>query len=58
MLQGWDARLIDEGDGIGPEPLKGVEHLFDAGQCKLPCGFDANPCLVLLGLHPAAFDHA
>ena len=24
MLQGRDARLIDEGDGVGPESLKGV----------------------------------
>jgi hypothetical protein len=57
MLQGRDAGLIDEGDGVGPEPLKGVERLFDAGQHKLPCVFDADSRLVLPGVHPAAFDH-
>jgi hypothetical protein len=44
MLQGWDACLNDEGDGVGPEPLEGVERLIDAGICKLPCILDANPC--------------
>ncbi len=58
MLRGRDTRLIDEGDGVGPEPLEGVEPLLDAGVCKLPCVFDANPCLVLFGVHPAVFDHA
>jgi hypothetical protein len=58
MLQGRDARLIDEGDGVGQEPLEGVKRLLDAGIRKLPCIFDANPCLVLFEVHPAAFDHA
>ncbi len=58
MLRGWDAPLIDEGDGVGPEPLEGVERQLDVGICKLPCVFDANPCLVLFGVHPTAFDHA
>jgi hypothetical protein len=58
MLQGRGAHLIDEGDGVGPEPLEEVERLLDAGICKLPCVFYANPCLVLFGIHPAAFDHA
>ncbi len=57
MLQGRDARLIDKGDGIGPEPLQEVKHLLDVGICKLPCVFDANPRLVFFGVHPAAFDH-
>jgi hypothetical protein len=57
MLQGRDACLIDKGDGVGPEPLEGVKRLLDAGICKLPCVFDANPRLVLFGIHLAAFDH-
>jgi hypothetical protein len=58
ILQGWDARLIDEGDGVAPEPLEGVKRLLDAGICKLPCVFNTNPRLVLFSIHPTAFDHA
>jgi hypothetical protein len=58
MLQGRDACLIDKGDGVGPEPLEGVERLLDVGICKLPCIFDANPRLLLFGVHPTAFNHA
>ncbi len=58
MLQSRDACLIDKGDGVGPEPLEGVERQLDVGIHKLSCIFDANPRLVLFGVHPAAFDHA
>jgi hypothetical protein len=57
MLQGRDARLIDKGDGIGPEPLEGIKRLLDVGVRKLPCVFDANLHLVLFGKNPTAFDH-
>ncbi len=58
MMQGRDTCLIDEGDGVGPEALKRVERLLHAGRRKLPCVFDADPRLILLGVHSAAFDDA
>ncbi len=51
---GGDGSLVDEGDLCGPEHFKQVKVLEDlVAHC--PAG---NPRLVLIGIHPRAFDHA
>jgi hypothetical protein len=52
MLRGWDSRLVDQRNRVGPIFLEGVDRLDDRRGFILA----GDPIFVLLGVHPTAFD--
>ena len=54
MLRGWDRRLVDECDRVGPILFEGVDRLDDQRGFALA----RDPSFVLLGVHSTLFDDA
>ena len=54
MLRGWDRRLVDECDRVGPILFEGVDRFGDRRSFVLA----GDPPFVFLGVHPASLDDA
>ena len=54
MLHGWDRRLVDECDRVGPILFEGVDRFGDPRSFVLA----GDPPFVFLGVHPASLDDA
>jgi hypothetical protein len=54
MLKGWNSRLVDQRDHVGPIFLEGVDRLDD----RRGFVFAGNPIFVHFRVHPTVFDDA